>query len=246
MFTIKSPLQYFPMTVGDYSLNFDKHKNIFGLHDKKQSWMGYDLNTHWQSTEFYIEIEKANGICITTGLGLGILQSHLCLKQNVTKVIVYEKSPDVIEMFHRIVEFNKFDISKIEIRNEDANNIVNQSCDCLFPDHFELENEEYIIGVVKKLSENNQAGLVWYWPAGNHFIKFAMRKNLSMTHDTYELWKNYTGIKHLPNNFDDNTILYLQELKNVYQRDAAESSSIRYQLDMIEQRNNLLKLKSKL
>ena len=241
---MKSPLKYFPMVVGDYSLRFDKRIDSFELLEKNQRWLIYNQTYTDKTTEFYVEIEKANGVCITTGLGLGILQAHLCLKQDVTKVIVYEKSADVIEMFYRIVEFNEFDISKIEIRNEDANNIINQNCDCLFPDHFELESEKYIIDVVKRLSENNQAGLVWYWPGVQHYVNFCVRNNLSITTDTYELWKNYTNIKNLPNSFNDATFLYLEEYKEDYQKKI--SSSMQIKEAMLEQRNNLLKLRKKL
>jgi len=241
---MKSPLKYFPIVVGDYSLHFDKYRNSFDLMEKNQRWLTYNQTKADKSCEFHVEMERAKGVCITTGLGLGILQAHLCLNQDVTKVIVYEKSPNVIEIFHRIVEFNEFDISKIEIRNEDANNIANQSCDCLFPDHFELESEEYIIDIVKRLSENNQADLVWYWPGAHHYISFAIRKELSITNDTYELWKNYTGIKNLPNTFNDSTILYLKEYKEDYQKILAPI--MKTKSDMLEQRNNLLKLKDKI
>lgn len=245
MYVIKSPLEYFPIKVGDFNLIFNKNKNEFGLYEKNRPWMGYNKNTHWQSTEFYIEIQEAKGVCITTGLGLGILQAHLCLKQDVTKVIVYEKSGEIIEMFYKIIEFNKFEISKIEIKNKDADNISDEKCDCLFADHFELESEEYVIDMVRNLSNNNQTNLIWYWPAGHHFLKFAMRKKLDISSVTYGLWKNYTKIKNLPKQFNDDKFLYFEELKRIYQKDVLEGR-MKNELDILDQRNALLKLKQKL
>lgn len=219
MFTLKSPLKYFPVSKGDYKLSYSEKYNEFILFEKNNAWMGYDQNSFWQSTEFYIEIEKAYGVCITTGLGLGILQTLLCLKDNVSKVIVYEKSKDVIEIFNEIVKFNNFDISKLEIRNENADLIQNQTCDCLFADHFANEPQDYMIKIVKDLSYNNTAQLVWYWPAGNHFIKFANTVNKPYNKDTYELWKKHTGIKNLPVEFDDTIYSYFTELQRLYSQD---------------------------
>ena len=112
MFDIKSPLKYFPIEIGDFSLVHKESTNSFNLVGKDRGWMGYDYKTHWQANEFYVEIDRAYGVCVTTGLGLGILQCQLCLKENVEKVVVYEKSADVIEIFYKIVEFNNFDTSK--------------------------------------------------------------------------------------------------------------------------------------
>lgn len=244
MFTIKSPLKYFPVKVGDYSLTFDENRNSFYLFEKNEPWMGYNLNNHWQATEFFIEIDQGKGVCITTGLGLGILQSHLCLKENVTKVIVYEKSKDVIEMFHRFVEFNNFDISKLEIRNQDANNFSGEQCDCLFSDHFEAESEEHIINVVRNLSMHNNANTVWYWPAGHHFIKFALRNRLDIDSAAYNLWKDFTKINNLPVHLDEKSFLYLRELKILYQD--GTKGKLRHEINLLEQRNNLLTLSKKL
>ncbi len=241
---VKSPLQYFPIAIGDYTLKFNEKTNEFTLLEKNQGWMGYNLDTSWQATEFYIEIQQAYGVCITTGLGLGILQSHLCLKNDVSKVIVYEKSKDVIAIFHEIVKYNNFDISKLEIRNDNADLIENQNCDCLFPDHFETEPEDHIINIVKNLSINNKADIVWYWPAGFHFIKFALHKRLDVDKEAYDLWKDYTGISNLPLNLDAQSYSYLRELKKVYQNDTY--GFLKHKLDILDQRNSLLNLSKKL
>lgn len=247
MFTIKSPLKYFPIKTGDYELFYNKDSDEFILREKNYSWMGYDQKSYWQSSEFYIELHKAQGVCITTGLGLGILQTLLCLKKDVTKVIVYEKSTDVIEIFHKIVDYNNFNISKLEIRNENADNISGQICDCFFPDHFSGEPDEHVINIVKNLSYNNQTNLVWYWPAGLHFIKFAISKDLNLTNETYEQWKNYTKIKNLPVVLDEICLDYINELKNIYKKDVKNSYGKEIeQLELIkDQRKKLLEQSKK-
>lgn len=246
MYKLKSPLQYFPISIGNYKLKFNKYSNEFVLFEKNHSWMGYNQNTNWQSSEFYIELDRAHGICVTTGLGLGIIQTHLCLKESVTKVIVYEKSNDVIEIFHRIVKFNNFNISKIEIKNENANDMKDEICDCLFPDHFDNEPDDYIIDIVRNLSYNNQSSCVWYWPAGYHFLKFVLRNGLDISKNGYNLWKNYTGIKNLPETLNENSFSYLKELKRIYQQDTSPTNILKKNLDDAELRNKLLNLSKKI
>lgn len=245
MFTIKSPLKYFPISVGDYTLKYSEKANEFSLFEKNHGWMGYDQNSFWQSSEFYIEIDQAYGTCITTGLGLGILQSHLCLKKDVTKVIVYEKSKDVIEIFHEIIKYNNFDISKLEIRQDNADLIEQKNCDCLFPDHFDSETEEDIISVVRNLSQKNRASLVWYWPAGNHFIKYANNKNKPLDNSTYESWKEYTGIVNMPRTFSDDIFSYFAHLQTLYIEDV-KGSLLNSQVKMSIMRKNMLNHSKKL
>lgn len=249
MFDIKSPLTYYPMTVGDYTLSHCDKGTSVSLKENHEGWMGYDYSNHWQAREFYIEIELAKGICVTTGLGLGILQTNLCLKEDVTKVIVYEKSSDVIDIFYKTVEKNNFDISKLEIKQSNANILEGEVCDCLFPDHFESEPDEHIVDTVRKISEQNEANLVWYWPAGFHFLKFIRRKTLSANIDSYNQWVDHTGIKNLPNITDNSLFEYFEVLRNIYQNDAT-SSKFNKELSEIEKsikhRNKLLGLSKNL
>jgi len=246
MFEVKSPLTYYPMTVGDYTLVHNEQKSSFRLSEKRHGWMGYNYDTHWQAKEFYFELQLAKGVCITTGLGLGVLQTNLCLNDNVSKVIVYEKSNDVADIFYKTIEKNNFDISKIEIRIGDANSIANEKCDCLFPDHFNNEPEEHIIRVVKELSENNQADVVWYWPAGKHLLNFLTSKKLVVNNDSYDEWKKYTGITNLPNITDDTVFAYFKELVNLYGSGVSPVSGVNQTIAAIEKpvehRNKLLAL----
>jgi len=243
-FIVKSPLQYFPIAKGDYKIKFFEEFNEFHLIEKNHGWMGYNQNSFWQSSEFFIELEKAHGVCIVTGLGLGILQAHLCLKDSVSKIIVYEKSKDVVEMFYEITKYNNFDTSKLEIRIDDADLIKNQTCDCLFPDHFDSESEEHVINVVRNLSLNNNAQIVWYWPGVNHFVKYANFQNQPINADTYSQWKKYTGIKNLPTTLSDRIFSYCIELEKVYLQDV--NGPLRKRIELSKLRKNLLNNSKKL
>lgn len=219
MFNLTSPLKYYPMSSGNTQIVYLEHINAFSIYVDGHSWMGYAMEDHWQAKEFYFEIAMAKGVCITTGLGLGVLQTNLCLKPEVSKVIVYERSSEVIDLFHKTIELNKFDISKLEIRQGDADNIEGEVCDCLFPDHFDIEPQDHIINIVRGLSKSNQASVVWYWPAVFHFLLFVISKNLPIDNNSYQLWKNFTEIENLPETIDDTIVSYFKEMDSVVYRD---------------------------
>jgi hypothetical protein len=147
-----------------------------------------------------------------------------------------------------MIEKNDFDISKLEIKQSNADIIEGEVCDCLFLDHFENEPDDYIIDTVKKLSEQNEAKLVWYWPAGYHFLKFLSIKALTANCDSYIKWAGHTGIKNLPVMADESMFDYFQELRNIYRTDAATGKFNKELLEIeknIAHRNKLLELKNK-
>jgi hypothetical protein len=236
IYNIKPPLTYFSCKKGDAVL--DVKENLIRLTVKGEAWMGLDLNTNWQASEFAFELFEANGICVTTGLGLGVMQTLLCLNPNVTKVFAYEKSREVIDIFYMLVEKNNFDMSKLEIINLDADTIKNITCNCLFLDHFEKESEEEIIQRVRIISENNNCNLFWYWPAARQYSVFCAKQKLRISNDSYKLWKSFTEIKKLPNDLTDIQIKNILNLSNVYVN-LAKNAFIH---DVTNQRNKLLNL----
>lgn len=233
---IEIPLEYFSCTSGDTELIVNE--NHISLSENGQSWMGLSLTTKWQANEFIFELSEANGICITTGLGLGVVQTLLLKNPKVTKVVVYEKNKNVINIFHQLVSKNKFDISKLEIIHFNADNIQNVSCDCMFLDHFEQEPNNEIVDRVKNISEKNTCNLLWYWPGVKHFTTFCVSSSLPLNNSSFQIWKNLTGIKNLPNELTDLQLNYITKVRTVY-IDLFKG----YQKTETENhRNNLLKL----
>lgn len=215
---IKSPLEYFEISKGKARLV--KQGDYYNLSHNNRKWMGYHTTNFWQAQEFVVELNLAYGVCVTTGLGLGIIQTLLCSNDKVSKVIVYEKNKDIIDIFYSIIEKNNFDISKIEIINQSADEMKNQICDCLFLDHFEGESETEILDRVSKIEANNTCNLLWYWPAGYHYITFLEKKRKKISLDSYIEWKNYTGLNFLPSIIEENVIENLKYIREVYLKNA--------------------------
>lgn len=233
---ITPPLKYFPVEIGKAKLH-DKNNHLSLSHENRY-WMGLNKDNLWQADEFTIELSLAKGICVTTGLGLGIIQTILCQNDNVNKVIVYEKNQDIIDIFLTIVEKNNFDISKLEIKQKNADELVGENCHCMFLDHFEGEPEVEILDRVRNIEKNNTTEILWYWPAAHHFIIFLEKKRKSISHETYVEWKNYTGLKFLPNSNSYDIIENLKFIREIYLKNA--TGGLQQSVKEFEIRNKML------
>lgn len=214
MSVIFSPLQYQSLEHGNARII--SSTGGFTLTVNNKSWMGYDPSTGWQATEFIYELGNAYGKVITSGLGLGIIQTLLSQHDKVNKIVVYEKNSDVIELFKKIVDYNKFDISKIEIINQDADTIVNTESDCLFLDHFESEGAEVIISKVRNIANNNKTSKLWFWPGMLYYIKYCEMHRSQLNDSSYHHWKNSLNIPNLPEKLTEKDFDLVHALKNSY------------------------------
>jgi hypothetical protein len=215
---IQIPLKYFSCSSDNTELIVNE-SNI-SLLENGQSWMGLNLMNKWQAYEFVFELSEAQGVCVTTGLGLGVIQTLLLQNPKVTKVIVYEKNQNVINIFLQLVEKNNFDISKLEIVNLDADSLNNVHCDCMFLDHFEHESDNEIVSRVKCISEKNTCKLLWYWPGVKHFTKFCISSNIILNNDSFYFWKESIGIKKLPNKLTDLQLKHIRNVRDMYYEQA--------------------------
>jgi hypothetical protein len=159
---------------------------------------------------------------------------------NVQKVIAYEFNQDVIDIFYEIVTINNINISRLEIINDNADNLSGITTDCLYLDHFEKEPQHEIIDRVIKIQKNNTASLIWYWPAGQHYLLFCEKNRLELNNDSYISWKNYVEIKNLPAMLTKEDFNILFDLKKRYVTHAT-SSVLGKKLISMEKRNKLIK-----
>jgi hypothetical protein len=233
---IKSPLQYFPTTVGKAKL-IENIKDEFNLIFENKVWMGYNASNGWQAGEFAIELNNAYGKCVTSGLGLGIIQTLLSLNPLVTEVVVYEKQQDIIDMFKIFAGNSNFDTSKIKIICQDADTMKDISCDCLFLDHFEFESDEEIIQKVANIAEYNTANFVWFWPAGNVYIKHTSQHNIEINNDSFYKWSTSLGIKSFPVEL---SLDHIKELKMLYKTKAVFTMG--KVINNLDNRNTLLSI----
>lgn len=211
------PLAYSSTRIGNACLRVDKNNNV-DLWVDGEHFMGLTTNTFWQAREFELENSLAYGTCVTTGLGLGLVQLQLIKNPKVEHVIVYEKSKDVIEIFKSFIVQTDIDISKLSLLHQDADCVKNITVDCIFLDHFPEPHPENIIPKVQKFCKSNHAHNVWYWPAAYHFLVYAGQKNLDINLNSYYQWRqdlNLLFMADLNLSHMDN----IKSLSNLYKTD---------------------------
>lgn len=149
--------------------------------------------------QLFAEINFAYGDVVTTGLGFGLVQTILLQKKEVRSITVYEKSVDVIDIFKETCAQSNFDISRLNIINDDADNMRNVDCDCLLMDHYERKHQPTweIIDSARKLASNNNAKHVWFWSIIGIYSEFAYCKNMKNDVESFNRFSDMLNVKNL-------------------------------------------------
>jgi hypothetical protein len=122
--------------------------------------MTYNEVDYQQVAEFYSSYDQAYGDVLLSGLGFGILPLWLCDKPEVTSVTVIEISQDIIDLF---VLSNSMP-DKMNIINQDILNFTTEKkYDCIFLDHYELEDFSYKIKNMQEICNKIDHDVFWAW-----------------------------------------------------------------------------------
>jgi hypothetical protein len=141
-------------------LEVQEKNGSFYLYENSQQWMIYTPEHGIQLMEFYSHFYLGFGTVVCTGLGFALRESWLLTKPEVHKLIVVEKSEEVIK-YHQ--KHNPDLLAKMTIIHGDAKDL-NLECDCLLLDHFEMESHEMIISEVKEITSKVKHKVFWFWP----------------------------------------------------------------------------------
>ena len=130
---------------------YTKYDNITGpipelIGENKRVWMRLSPKEIEGSYEF---IKFATGKVGVVGLGLGYVAQELAKKQDVEKVVVYEISKDVVELYKRNFGENE----KIEIIVGDAFNASKDSFDFFYTDIYEYKLSMQVVEDYIKLNK---------------------------------------------------------------------------------------------
>lgn len=97
----------------------------------------------------YVTIKRAYGKVGVVGLGLGYVVRELVKNSKVKKVIVYESSKEVIEMYRKNFKTHP----KIKIIHQDAYKAKKESFDFFYVDIYEYELSERVVFDYKYFNE---------------------------------------------------------------------------------------------
>ena len=138
---------------------YTKNDNVIGpipelIGENKRVWMRLSPKEIEGSYEF---IKFATGKVGVVGLGLGYVAQELAKKQDVEKVVVYEISEDVVELYKRNFGENE----KIEIIVGDAFNASKDSFDFFYTDIYEYKLSMQVVEDYIKLNKYDE--IVWVY-----------------------------------------------------------------------------------
>jgi hypothetical protein len=205
------PIKYFPAKVGKAELSHTFRG--FSLKYDGEEWMSFDPRTEIQAREQFFEIDHAHGVCVTTGLGMGIVQTLLAMKSEVTEVIVYEKNQDMIDLFKILMKTSPIALDKIQIICKDADSLENITCDCLFMDHYEKEPAAEIIERSREIAKRCNSNLTWFWPATKYYVNYVVKNNREFDSESFSDWSKLININNFPTQINYSDIENFKEIK---------------------------------
>ena len=114
---------------------------------------------------YYEFVKNAKGKVGIVGLGLGYLVEELAKKKEVTEIIVYEISSEVIEIYKKNFENNK----KVKILEQNAFNAEKQAFDFFFVDIYNEQLTEKCAEDYKVFNELHEIEEYSFWGI-EHFL----------------------------------------------------------------------------
>lgn len=162
---------------GEYSIEYSKN-NIFDgyLYDKLEELkeapieLKYRENLWMRISPHEIQgcfqsIEKAYGKVGVLGLGLGYFTQEVAKKENVSEIIVYEISKEVIELYKNNFSEN----SKIKIINEDGFKAKSEIFDFFFVDIYQYKLSIDVVEHYQNLMKLHNINEYSFWGV-EHFL----------------------------------------------------------------------------
>lgn len=113
----------------------------------------------------YMFIKYAKGVVGIVGLGLGYVVQELAKKEEVKKVVVYEKEKDIIDLYYSSFKEN----NKIEIINEDAFKAKGKKFDYFYVDIYEYKLHTKVVEDFKTFNNLHNIEEYFFWGL-EHFL----------------------------------------------------------------------------
>jgi hypothetical protein len=164
---------------------YNKNKSEVCIFNQNEKWFTYSHNLKTSVWEMFSHYWIADGVCICTGLGFALRESWILTKRNVSKVIVLEKSKELID-YHQ--KNNPEICRKLEIINIDANQYIGK-CDTLLLDHYENESLDEALECSCKILKNIECKRMWFWLLED----IILRENHLSENET--LYESYNKVK---------------------------------------------------
>jgi len=166
------------------------------LFNNGMRWMMHHKKNYREEKEMYSSYDLGYGDILISGLGFGILALWLANKPGVKTVTVIEISKEIIDLF---IKNNKIPDNLIIINDNMITYQTDKKYDCLFLDHYEMQNRDWMLKDAKKISKRIKHDVFWMWPLEPlymnkmypDFKKEMSDKETWLTKDYYDKWLDF-------------------------------------------------------
>lgn len=192
------------ISYNDIDIIKDSHRpSTYRLFNKGLQWMVVDRYTNKELKEMYSSYDMAYGNVIISGFGFGLLACWLASKPKVTSVTVLEMSQDIYDIF---LMNNKLP-DKVSVIIADASEYkTDKHFDCLFLDHYEKNNTNWVFKDVKKIINNlPNHDLFWFWSLEEKYADFMYGIRQDKLLQTF-LWDNHIDFYTKYDEFKNNVL----------------------------------------
>jgi hypothetical protein len=177
----------------------DGHMLQRKTHGEWKIWMSLtpmELQSHQR------HIASAHGNVVVAGLGMGMVIFNMVKRPEVTRVLVMEKDPQVIELFERITDWRNWPgAEKLEIRQGDAlllKDKGNTVIDFLYVDIWEKLGTEVAHIQVQTMVQNLRPKSVGYWGQELDFALFLVQNEFPFERADLAIWHSFRQMVGLP------------------------------------------------
>lgn len=154
------------------------------------TWMNYLLKRDgiaWMSlTPGEVEsqaphVAAARGTVVVCGLGMGVVAYAMSARQAVERVVVVERDPEVIAMFHAFSNFEHWpQRTKVEIVQSDACTFRMDGVDFLYADIWPYYRMDTMLPDMRRMHANMPAPLCGYWGQELDMVDWATARGVPL------------------------------------------------------------------
>jgi hypothetical protein len=179
-----------PGSRGNIEIRYIEDSNHYFLYVNGAQWMVTSSDFSHSKDTLHSQFDLAYGDVLITGLGFGILAKALVQKEEVKSITVIEVSSDVIDQY---ISTNGLD-EKLIIINEDASSYSsNRKYDCLLPDHYETQDNDWKLSDMDALAKRINHDVFWPWSIEEIFLRkcYSTHQQESLPEDFYKEWLSF-------------------------------------------------------
>ena len=126
-------------------------------------------------------LAAAHGTVVVCGLGMGVMAYAVSARASVERLVVVDKDPEVIAMFHRFADFDNWpQRHKIEIVEADAREVRVDNVDFLYADIWPFLRMDCMVPDMQAIQANIAAPSCGYWGQELDMVDAALARGVAL------------------------------------------------------------------